>query len=83
MKETRIEVKAEQKGLTMDIDKEQFAMALKTWRLRHGLLQREVGERWGVSRFVIIKAENCKNLTWESAYKLFAKLAEELKKEAE
>lgn len=78
----KIEVKMEQKGLEMDVDKEAFAMALKTWRLRQGLTQKQVGERWGCSRFTILRAENAKNITWMMAYRMFAKLSEELRKEA-
>ena len=76
-----IEVKMEPKGLDLDMDKQAFALALKTWRLRHGLTQSQLGDRWGCSRFTIIRAERAKNLTWEMAYKMFAKLASELKKE--
>lgn len=79
----KIEVKMEQRGLGMEVDKEAFAMALKTWRLRMGLTQVQVGERWGCSRFTILRAERAKNLTWEMAYRLFAKLSEELRKEGE
>lgn len=71
-----------QKGLSMEVDKEQFAMALKTWRLRTGLTQEQVGKRWGCSRWTIIKAELAKALTWQTAYKLFARLSEELRLEA-
>lgn len=67
----------------MDVNKEEFALALKTWRLRQGLTQKQAGERFGCSRFTIMRAENAKNVTWEMAYKLFAKLANELRKEAE
>lgn len=77
----KIEVKMERKGLEMDVDKQEFAMALKTWRLRQELTQEELGKRWGCSRFTIIRAERAKNVTWEMAYKLFAKLAGELEKE--
>lgn len=70
-------------GLQMDVDKEEFALALKTWRLRAGLTQKEVGQRWGCSRFTIMRAERAKSVTWEMAYRLFAKLANELRKEAE
>lgn len=69
------------KGLEMDVDKQEFALALKTWRLRQGLTQSEVGKRWNCSRYTIIRAENAKNVTWEMAYRLFAKLAQELKNE--
>lgn len=68
-------------GLTMDVDKNEFALALKTWRLRQGLTQRQVGEKWGCSRYTVMRAENAKDVTWEMAYRLFAKLANELRKE--
>lgn len=79
----KIEVKMERKGLEVDIDKEAFAMALKTWRLRNALTQRQAGERMGCSRYTIIRAESARNITWEQAYKLFARLSEELRKEGE
>lgn len=71
------------KGLAMDVNRQEFALALKTWRLRNGLTQRQVGERFGCSRYTIIRAESGRNVTWETAYRLFAKLAQELKKEGE
>ena len=77
----KISVKMKRNGLEMDINQQDFAMALKTWRLRQGLTQDEVGQRWDCSRFTIIRAEKAKRLTWEMAYKLFAKLAGELEKE--
>lgn len=80
MKQIKVEMKRQ--GLEMEINQQDFAMALKTWRLRQGLTQSEVGKRWGCSRFTIIRAERAKNVTWEMAYKLFAKLAGELEKEA-
>lgn len=80
MKQIKVEMKRQ--GLEMEINQQDFAMALKTWRLRQGLTQTEVGKRWGCSRFTIIRAERAKNVTWEMAYKLFAKLAGELEKEA-
>jgi DNA-binding XRE family transcriptional regulator len=79
----KIEVKMEARGLEMDVNRQEFALALKTWRLRNALTQKEVGERWGMSRFTIMRAESGKNITWEMAYKLFAKLSQELKKEGE
>lgn len=77
----KIEVKMEPKGLDMEIDKMEFALALKTWRLRAGLTQKQLGERWGMSRYTIIRAERAKNVTWEMAYKMFARLAQELRNE--
>lgn len=79
----KIEVKMERVGLTMDIDKEAFAVALKTWRLRHGLTQAQAGEKWGLSRYTIMRAESGKNITWETAYRMFARLSEELRKEVQ
>ena len=78
----QIKVEAKQNGLEMDIDRETFAMSLKTWRLRQGLTQLQVGDRWGCSRYTIMRAENAKGITWMQAYRLFAKLSEELRKEA-
>ena len=79
----KIEVKMERVGLTMDIDKEAFAVALKTWRLRNGLTQAQAGEKWGLSRYTIMRAESGKNITWETAYRMFARLSEELTKEGQ
>lgn len=79
----KIEVKMERVGLTMDIDKEAFAVALKTWRLRNGLTQAQAGEKWGLSRYTIMRAESGKNITWETAYRMFARLSEALRKEGQ
>lgn len=79
MKTIKVEMKPN--GLRMEADKQEFALALKTWRLRQGLTQKEVGERFNVSRYTIMKAENAQNITWTMAYRLFAKLSEELRKE--
>lgn len=69
-------------GMALEITNQQeFALALKTWRLRAGLTQEDVGRRFGCSRYTIIRAESGKRLSWESTYKLFAKLANELEKE--
>jgi len=78
----QIKVEMKPNGLAMDVDKNEFALALKTWRLRQGLTQKQVGQRWGCSRFTVMRAECAKQLTWEMAYRLFAKLADELRKEA-
>lgn len=79
--ENQIKVEMKQRGLTMETDHQDFALALKTWRLRQGLTQAQVGQRWGCSRFTIMRAESAKNVTWEMAYRLFAKLSGELRKE--
>lgn len=72
-----------QKDLAMDFDRKEFAMALKTYRLRRGLTQRELGAMWGLSRFTIMRAENTKIVSWEHAYRLFALLADALRKEGQ
>lgn len=73
----------EPNGLEMDVNRQEFALALKTWRLRHGLTQRQVGDAWGVSRWTIMRAESARDVTWETAYRLFARLSQELRKEGE
>lgn len=79
----QIKVEMRPQGLTMEVDKTEFALALKTWRLRHALTQEQVGQRWGCSRYTIMRAENAKQVTWEMAYRLFARLSDELRKEAQ
>lgn len=68
-------------GVSMEIDRQQFALALKTWRLRANKTQREVATEWQTSRFTIMKAEKGAPISWEQAYKLFAHLSEELRME--
>ena len=68
-------------GLSVDIDRQEFALELKKWRLRNELTQEQVGQRWGCSRFTIIRAEGAKPCNWETAYKLFNKLSKELQNE--
>lgn len=77
----KIEAKMERNGLRMETDREQFAMALKTWRLRSGLTQGQVAAAWHCSRYTILRAERAKQISWTMAYRLFAHLAEELRKE--
>ena len=69
------------KGLTMECDRKEFALALKTWRLRAGLTQAAAAARWGVSRFTIMRAEAAREITWEMAYRLFNQLSHELENE--
>lgn len=69
------------KGLEMEMNKEEFALALKTWRLRMGLTQAQVGKRWGCTRYTIFRAEKAKYVTWEMAYKLYGRLSWELSNE--
>lgn len=77
----QIKVELTTKGLEMEMDRKEFAMALKTWRLRNGYTQDQVATKFGCSRYTIIKAEGAKPITWEMAYRLFARLAEALREE--
>lgn len=79
MQEIKVEMKRD--GLDMKTDQETFAMALKTWRLRNGLTQKQTAKKWGCSRHTIMRAEAAKNMTWEMVYRLFARLSEELENE--
>lgn len=79
MKQIKVSMKA--KGLTMECDRQEFALALKTWRLRAALTQSAVARRWGVSRFTIMRAEAGRSITWEMAYRLFNQLSHELENE--
>ena len=76
-----IEIK--QDGLKMDMDRQAFALELQTWRIRTGRTQIEAGEILGCSRYTIIDVEHAKPVSWRTAYKLFARLAEQLRKEAQ
>lgn len=79
MKQIKCEMK--QEGLTMDVDREQFAMALKTWRIRAGYTQRQVALRWGISRYTVMRIEAAETISWEMAYRVFARLSQELQNE--
>lgn len=77
----QFKVEMQRVGLTMEVDREQAAMALKTWRLRSNLTQAEVAERWGMSRYTILRAECGRAISWQMAYRIFAKLTAELERE--
>lgn len=68
-------------GSELQFDAKAFGLELKKYRLRNNLTQRELGEKWGLSRYTIIRAENGRNISWESAYRLFARLAREVSHE--
>lgn len=76
-----IKVTMKVKGLAMECDRNEFALALKTWRLRAGLSQTAAARRFGCSRYTIMRAEAGKLITWEMAYKLFNRLTHELEAE--
>lgn len=60
-----------QRGLVLDTNAEQLAMSLKTYRLRHGMTQQQLAEKWGCSRYTIMRLETMKRVTWEMTYKIF------------
>lgn len=71
-------------GVNVDVDREDFAWSLKTWRVRQGLTQDMAGKRLGnVSRYTIMRAEKGTKLDVQTAYRLFAFLTRELQREAE
>lgn len=81
MEKEDVTIKYNPERLQVDIDKNEFALSLKTWRLRNGLTQKKAGEMIGCSRYTIMRAEAGDKISWESAYRMFAKLARELEKE--
>lgn len=78
-----IEVKFVQNGLSMDVDRESVALAIKTYRLRNNLTQEALARRWGVSRWTIWRAEQGTAISWQVAYRMFARLSEALREEAQ
>lgn len=56
------------------VDKEVLALKVRQYRILHGMTQQALGELCGVSRFTVMRIENAQDITWESAYKVFAKL---------
>lgn len=79
----KIKVDFKRDGVKMDTDREEFALALKTYRIRTGKTQRDLAKEWGTSRYTIMRAEAAKDISWIQAYKLFANLAKSLKDESE
>ena len=65
------------KGMTLEINREEFGLRLHAWRLRSAMSQSELAEKWGVSRYTIMRAEKGKRITWQTAYRLFCHLSEE------
>lgn len=63
------------------VDREALAKELFEWRVRNGYTQREVGERFGVSRYTIMRAEGNEYLSLPTAYLVLSKLTQELRKE--
>ena len=78
----KITVEMTPNKLTMEIDREAFAIALKTWRIRHALTQAEAAKKLHTSRSAVNRVENGHdNIGWMTCYKMFYHLANELKTE--
>lgn len=77
----KIMAKADTISLKMEIERNDFAIALKTWRLRTNLTQAEAGKIFGVSRWAVMKMEAAKPVSWETAYRTFVILQSKLEKE--
>lgn len=73
----------EKKGLKVDINREQLAIELKTYRLRRMLTQQELAKLWNLSRYTLLRAEKGKPVSWETAYTIFYHLNRGLVKEAQ
>lgn len=69
------------RGTRIYADFEKLAVMVLKYRIRQGLSQRELGERWGVSRWTIIRIERGRKVTPMTAYKCFNKLAQALERE--
>lgn len=68
--------------LSVDINRAELALELRTYRLRQGYTQEELGTRWGTSRYTILRAEAAKPISWEQAYRIYNKLARDLREES-
>lgn len=62
--------------------RQEVGLELVKFRIRQGLTQLQLAERWGMSRYTIIRAEKGKPVSWKFTYSIAAKLAQELRKEA-
>lgn len=77
----KIKVTMKRQGVKMTSNREDVALAVKTYRLRSGETQAALGKRWGLSRWSIMKIEAAKPVSWELAYTAFARLSEDLERE--
>ena len=77
----KLTIKMKREGVKVTSDREQVAVAVKTYRLRQGLTQARLGELWGVSRWTIMRIEAAEAVAWETSYRIFARLANDLQKE--
>lgn len=70
-------IKLERQGTDLVTNQEEFAVALKTWRVRNGLTQAELAAKAGLSRYTIMRVEKASRLAdWKTLYKLFNLIAD-------
>lgn len=62
--------------------RQEIGLELAKFRIRNGLTQAQLAERWGMSRYSIIRAEKGKTVSWRFTYAIASKLTQELRKEA-
>lgn len=67
----------------IDIDKQALAQELVTWRLRSGLTQSQAGDKFGVSRYSIMRLENMRYIGIAQAYRISAALAKAIREESQ
>lgn len=66
-------------GNRFEVNRDDLAAELRAFRLRAGLTQKELGEKWNLSRYTIMRAETSKELPWSTAYVLAVKIIESTK----
>lgn len=67
----------------IDIDKQELAQELVTWRLRSGLTQSQAGDKFGVSRYSIMRLENMQYIGIAQAYRISAALVKAIREESQ
>ena len=74
----------EEEKLIQDVgqSRQEIGRELVKFRIRQGLTQAQLAERWGMSRYSIIRAEKGKAVSWRFTYAIASKLTQELRKEA-
>lgn len=68
-------------GLKMEADVVELAWQLKTYRIRSGLTQKQLAEKWGVSRYTLIRIEGGYEVGWPTMYKVASKLIQATREE--
>lgn len=68
-------------GLKMEADVVELAWQLKTYRIRSGLTQKQLAEKWGVSRYTLIRIEGGYEVGWPTMYKVTSKLIQATREE--